>query len=89
MINLFIKKHKSKRVHLQFCKRLLVVKKTTQNNLIYGELGRTDYQTKRYFIIIKYWLKIVNSAERKYFTYIYNIMLADIEENDRKLGTLS
>ena len=51
-----------------------------------GELGRTDYQTKRCFIIIKYWLKIVNSAERKYITYIYNTMLVDIEENDRKIN---
>ena len=60
-------------------------KKTTQTNF-YGELGRTDYQTKQYFIIIKYWLKIVNSAERKYGKYIYNTMLADLEENDRQIN---
>ena len=73
-------------MHLQFCKRLLGVKKSTQNNFIYGELGRTDYQTKRHFFIIKYWLKIVNSAGRKFITYIYNSMLADIEENDRQIN---
>ena len=40
----FFKATQIERVHLQFCKRLLGVKKSTQNNFIYGELGRTDYQ---------------------------------------------
>ena len=82
----FFKATQIERVHLQCCNKLLgVKKKSTQNNFIYGELGRTNYQTKRHFIIIKYWLKIINSAERKYIAYIYNTMLADIEENDRKI----
>ena len=42
------------RVHLQYCKRLLGVKKTTQNDFIYGELGRTSCIIKRYVLIIKY-----------------------------------
>ena len=45
------------RVHLQFCKRLLGVKKTTQNDFVYGELVRTNYITRRYLIIVKYWFK--------------------------------
>ena len=69
----FFKATQIERVHLQFCKRLLGIKKSTQNNFIYGESGRTDYQTKRYFIII-------------YITYIYNTMLADIEEKNRKIN---
>ena len=36
-------------VHLQFCKRLLEVKKTTQNNFVYGELGRINFQTRFFF----------------------------------------
>ena len=51
-----------------------------------GNWVEQDYQTKQYFIIIKYWLKIVNSAERKYGKYIYNTMLADLEENDRQIN---
>ena len=42
------------RVHLSFCKKLLGVKKSMQNDFIYGEFGRISFQTKRYFIIIKY-----------------------------------
>ena len=36
------------RIHLSFCKKLLRVKKSTQNDFIYGEFGRTTYQTKRF-----------------------------------------
>ena len=72
------------RVHLQFCKRLLGVKKTTQNNFVYGELGRINFQTRRFFIILKYWLKIVNTDENKFIKCIYQTMLTDIDINDRK-----
>ena len=33
------------RVYMQFCKRLLGVKKSTQNDFVYGELGRMSLQT--------------------------------------------
>jgi len=29
------------RVHIRYCKELLCVRQQTQNNFIYGELGRT------------------------------------------------
>jgi len=32
----------NERVHLQFCKRLLGVKRCTQNDFVYGELGRMN-----------------------------------------------
>ncbi len=41
------------RVHLQFCKRLLGVKITTQNDFIYGELGRVSLRVGRFYNIIK------------------------------------
>ena len=72
------------RVHLQFCKRLLGVKKTTQNNFIYWELGRIIFQTRRFFIILKYLLKILNTEENKFIKCIYKTKLTDIDINDRK-----
>ena len=69
------------RVHLQFCKRLLGVKKTTQNDFIYGELGRTTCITKRYLLIIKYWFKILYCRNTKYIKLVYNMMLNDLERN--------
>lgn len=35
---------KIERVHLQFCKSLLGVEKSTQNNYVYRELGKLSYQ---------------------------------------------
>ena len=67
------------RVHLQFCKRLVGVKKTTQNDFVCGELGRTNYQTARYLLIIKYWLKILLSDDSEYIKIIYKEMLNDCE----------
>ena len=43
------------------CKRLLGVKKCTQNDFVYEELGRLNCQYVRYFIIIK----IVHAHDNK------------------------
>ena len=59
------------RVHLQFCKKLLSVKQCTQNDFVYGELGRCSLQLTRYRNIIKYWLKILHCSEIKYVRIIY------------------
>ena len=80
----FFKANHIERVHLQFHQRLLGVKKTTQNNFIYGELGRINFLTSWFFIILKYWLKIVNTEENKYIKCIYKTMLSDIEISGRK-----
>ena len=66
----FIQANAIERVHLQFCKRLLGVKKTTQNDFIYGELGRTNCLTKRYLAIVKYWFKILVSEDDKYIKMV-------------------
>ena len=68
------------RTHMRFCKQLLVVKTSTQNDFIYGEFGRTDYYTRRLYIIIKYWFNLIRSDERKNVKVIYNLMLNDIAE---------
>lgn len=77
------------RTHLQFCKKLLGVKKATQNDFVYGELGRTNFITKRYFMIVKYWFKILFSPENKYIKMIYNLMLLDLEQLPHKLNWAS
>ena len=67
------------RVHLQYCKKLLGVKKNTQNDFVYEEFGRTDFRMRRYLLIIKYWFKILYSREIKYIKLIYKLMLNDID----------
>ena len=76
-------------MHLQFCKKLLGVKKTTQNDFVYGELGRTTCSTKRYSMIVKYWFKILAAQESKYIKLIYNLMLQDIELEPNKINWAS
>ena len=71
--------HLLENIHLKFCKKLLGVKKQTQNNFIYGELGRTSLKTMRAISVIKYWLKIAQSNETKYIKIVYNVMCTDIE----------
>ena len=66
---------------MQFCKHLPGVKSTTQNDFVYGELGRINYYTHRLYNIIKYWLKIINCNDNKYIKYVYKLMLNDIHRN--------
>ena len=46
----FIEGSAIERVHMQFCKRFLGVKRTTQNDFIYGELDRMSFKNKICFI---------------------------------------
>ena len=81
----FCKADKIETVHLQFCKRLLGVKQSSQNDIIYGELGRTSFQLKkRYLMIIKYWLKNVLCPENRLIKIIYNMNLNDMESMPHK-----
>ena len=85
----FVQGNIIERVHLQFCKRLLGVKKNTQNDFIYGECGRTNFQTKRFLFIIKYWFKILTAEDCKYIKLIYQLMLNDIAAIPNKVNWAS
>lgn len=47
------------RVYINFCKRILKVKKCTLNFMVYLELGRLFMSIIRKLRIIKYWLKLI------------------------------
>jgi len=70
---------KLERIHMQFCKQILGVKRQTQNSFIYGELGRYPLKIKRLLRVIKYWIKIINCSNEKYVKLVYNMMLSDLE----------
>ena len=65
------------RVHLQFCKKLLGVKQCTQNDFIYGELGRTSLTVESHLRIIKFWTKVCMSHDNKYVKHVYNLLKED------------
>ena len=54
--------HDFEKVHIQFCKRLLGVKKGTCNEFVYSELGRFPRQVTRKLRIFKYWIKLRNTT---------------------------
>lgn len=76
----FSKPNQQERIHLQYCKKILAVKKCTQNDFVYGELGRVSLQTRLYYSIINYWFKILESPETRYIRFAYKMMLADMEK---------
>ena len=75
----FSKPLKQETVHLQFCKKLLGVKRTTQNDFVYGELGRSTIQNKVLYSIMVYWFRILESQDTKFIKLAYQVMLNDIE----------
>ena len=77
------------RLHMKFCKTILGVKKSTQNDFIYGELGRRTMLCNRQICIIKYWFKILSSNENKYVRKVYKMMLNDININPNKVNWAS
>ncbi len=85
----FCKADKIEKVHLKFCKRLLNVKLSTQNDMIYSELGRYPLQLNRFHRIIKYWIKVVNSENIKYIKCTYNTIMQYNENNPRKVNWVS
>ena len=70
--------------HMSFCKRMLGIKQSTQNDFVHGELGRMDYQSLRYINIIKFWIKVTHTEEQKYIKLTYNMMLRDLELHPNK-----
>ena len=72
------------RIHMRFCKRTLGVKRTTQNDFIYGELGRIPLQTMRYYNIIKYWIKILHANENRFIKKVYLMLMQNIADSPNK-----
>ena len=58
-----------------FVKKILSVKQCTQNDFVYGELGRCNFQNKRFYTIIKYWLKIIHCQNTKYVKIVYDMLV--------------
>ena len=73
------------RTHLQFCKRILAVKQSIQNDFVYGDLGRTSFQTKHYVRIIKYWIKITECSDVKYVKMAYELLLPGLQNYPNKI----
>ena len=72
----FSKSKEIERVHLKFCKRILKVRMSTSTVAVYGELGRYPLYISRYYRIIKYWCRVMNS-NNNIVKYTYLLSLND------------
>ena len=67
------------RIHRKFLKYILNVKTSTNNYAVYKELGRYPLSIERQLRIIKYWFKLLDSANSNcILKQVYNSMLADM-----------
>ena len=76
-------------MHLQFCNKLLGIKRSSQNDFVYGELGRAPLQNKVYFSVVNFWFKILEAEENKYIKIAYQLMMNDIENKPNCLNWAS
>ena len=65
------------------------VKKSTQNDFVYGELGRASLKNDILIMIINYWLNILESERIKYIKYAYILMLTGIENKPDRVNRAS
>jgi hypothetical protein len=61
-------------VHLQFCKRILKVRTTTPNFMVYGELGRFPLEIEVKMRMVSYWNKLLQNE--KLSNSIYRLLLS-------------
>ena len=71
------------RFHLKFCKQVLGVKRCTQNDFVYGELGRVPMSIIRKIAMVKYWLKIVHGRKPNIVNAVYHNSLRNLEHIDK------
>ena len=64
-------------VHCKFIRKILCVKKSTNIEGLYGEVGRYPMYIRRMLIMIKYWIKIV-SSDHTILKTVYHMLRADI-----------
>ena len=60
-VSMFHPAHDIEKVHMNFCKRILSVKRSATNVVILSELGRTPLCIDRKIRILKYWLKLLKT----------------------------
>lgn len=75
------------RIHLDFCKHILGVKKSTCTAAVYAELGRFPLLYHRKFAFIKYWSKLIY-CNNCILLNCYNKLFDEVE-NHKKINWVS
>ena len=62
------------KLHLQFCKIILCLKKSTYNVMVYGELGRCRLLIAAKMRILPFWARLITSQETKIICMLYKLL---------------
>ena len=62
------------KLHLQFCKIILCLKKRTCNVMLYGELGRFPLLIPAKMRILSFWARLITSQETKISCMLYKLL---------------
>lgn len=68
-------------IHCKFIRKILNVRKSTNLDGLYGELGRHPMRIQRKIIIIKYWLKIISADNNLLIKQVYMSLKQDADNN--------
>lgn len=68
-------------IHCKFLRKILCVRKSTNLDGMYGELGRYPMAIHRKIIIMKYWLKLLKLSNDCIFKKTYNMLKADADND--------
>lgn len=64
-------------IHSNFFRKNTCVRKFTNHDGSYGELGRHPMRIQRKIIIIKYWFKILKLSDNCLLKHMYNFLVRD------------
>ena len=69
------------RIHTKFCRKILCVKQSTNNDCLYGELGRLPMVVMRKIIMLRYWTTIINSDRSSLEYKVYSMLKTDADNH--------
>ena len=75
------------KVHLQFCKRILNVKSSTPNVMVYGELGRFTLEIKVKIRMTSFWRRIMHGD--KLSSNMYRLLLSLMQNSGQSFKWLN
>ena len=69
-------------IHCKFMRKILGVKKSTNLDGLYGELGRYPMEINRKLLTMKFWIKIMEKPESSMVKKIYLMLKRDADADN-------
>ena len=66
-------------MHLQFCKKLLGIKRSSQNDFFVWRAGKGTIAKQGTFSVVNFWFKILEAEEYRYIKLAYQLMMITLK----------